>query len=156
VNIQNCDELRTVERASIRDFVERHRQYLTGRVLDFGAGREPYKEFVTGEYVPYELGQEFPAGSFDNILCTQVYEYLPDPQQTTDSFSYHIKAGGHLVMTYPTAWYECEETDFWRFTKAGMERMLKRSGFEIVIHEPRERHDPLNLTFGYGVVAVRP
>jgi SAM-dependent methyltransferase len=152
MNFANTDELRAAERASIRDFMRRHAALLRGRVLDFGAGTQPYKELVTGEYVPFEKGESFPAGSFGAVMCNQVFEYLEDPQGTVDLF-YHILAdGGHLVVTYPTNWYECEATDLWRFTHWGMERMLRLSGFALVTHVPRETHDPLNLVFGYGIV----
>ncbi len=144
--------IRAVERKSIRDFLEEHRRYLRGRVLDFGAGEQPYKDLVGGEYLPFEKGEELPRGPFDAILMNQVAQYLPDPIGTLSGLA---KMGRYLVMTYPTNWYEVENNDWWRFTKVGMERILKESGYEVVMHEPRcfIEFDNFTMTIGYGVIA---
>jgi len=144
--------IRRVERKSIQDFAKKNSSYLQGRVLDFGAGSQPYRELIGGEYVPYEKGETFPGGLFDAVLMTQVAQYLPDPVKT---FSELAKISKYLVMTYPTNWYEVEDTDLWRFTKVGMERILKESGFQIVAHEPKcsLEFDNFTLHIGYGVVA---
>lgn len=144
--------LRMVERESIRNFVEAHKDLLTGRVLDFGAGEEPYREFVVGEYVPYEKGEEFPEGTFHTVLVNQVVQYLENPHEV---FSRLATVGEYLVMTYPTNWEEVEAVDLYRYTKAGMERMLTEAGYEIISHEKRCSISFVNfeLVMGYGVIA---
>lgn len=144
--------VRMVERESIRNFVEAHKDLLVGRVLDFGAGEEPYREFVTGEYVPYEKGEEFPVGEFHTILMNQVAQYLGNPQEV---FSKLATVGEYLVMTYPTNWEEVEDTDVYRYTKAGMEQILKEAGYEVLSHEKRCSLTFINfeLVIGYGIVA---
>ena len=144
--------IRAVEKKSIRDFLEDHRSYLRGRVLDFGAGEQPYQDLIEGEYVPFEKGGAFSPGPYDAVLMTQVAQYLPDPIGT---FSGLAKISKYLVMTYPTNWYEVEGNDWWRFTKVGMERILKESGFEILAHEPKcmIEFDGFVLNIGYGVIA---
>jgi len=85
--------LRDLERESIRDFVQSAADegYLSGRVLDYGCGRMPYREIVEaagGEYHGFDRAY-FPAnvsgehigldeGPWDSILCTQVVQYVPD------------------------------------------------------------------------------
>lgn len=157
----NPTTIREVEHKSIRDFVEKHKQYLQGRVLDFGAGKpgtcrepQPYKDLVSGEYVPYDIGDPSPHGMFDAALCTQVIQYLPF------SFDWNrlqgrLRLGGHLVLTGPTNWEEVEDTDLFRFTRAGIRRLLVSAGFTILICESRAE---INLggakfSLGYGVVA---
>ena len=144
--------IRIVERESIRNFVEQHKDLLVGRVLDFGAGEEPYRGLVTGEYVPYEKGEEFPEGAFHTVLVNQVAQYLGNPHEV---FSKLATVGEYLVMTYPTNWEEVEDTDLYRYTKAGMEQMLKEAGYEILSHEKRCSLTFINfeLVIGYGVVA---
>lgn len=162
--IWNSASIRDLERRSIRTFVKKHREYLKGKVLDFGAGTEstcrkaqPYKELVLGEYIPYEPGDfELAASQYDAILCTQVLQYVPSPMQTIHLFKRILNSGGHLVLTYPTCWDEVESNDFWRFTKAGMERTLLNAQFVILHHERRAEIELNGFKFplGYGVVAL--
>ena len=58
-------------------------------------------------------------------------------------------------MTYPVCWDEVETNDYWRFTKWGMERMLRRAEFAIIAHERRAEIDLNGFKFplGYGAVA---
>lgn len=144
--------IRVLEQNSIRDFVEQHKDLLVGRVLDFGAGNQPYRELVSGEYVPFEKGEEFPLGTFDAVLMNQVVQYLHDPKEI---FSKLAHVGRYLIMTYPTHWEEVEDIDLCRYTKAGMERMLTESGYEIIEHQKRCSINFINfeLVIGYGVVA---
>jgi SAM-dependent methyltransferase len=147
--------VRQLERGSIRDFMQRHRQYLKGRVLDFGAGKQPYRDLVDGEYVPYEKGENLPEGEFDALMCNQVVQYLPNPPLQISRFARMLRPGGYLAMTYPTNWDEVEQEDYWRLTRSGMERILGNAGFRILVHERRAEIDLGGFKFplGYGVVA---
>jgi SAM-dependent methyltransferase len=153
-----CDQVRLIERASIRTFMEKHRGLLRGRVLDFGAGLQPYRDLVEGEYVAFQEGERFPDGQFDAVMCNQVLQYVDDPAAT---IAWHLKGplrpGGALVMTYATNWDFVEETDKWRFTYAGIARLLTTAGFLIVAHELRAAVKLGNFSFplGYGVVALK-
>lgn len=150
------DRIRQIERASIRAFLEKHRQYLKGRVLDFGAGEQPYRDLVEGEYVPFEKGQDIQAGPFDAVLCTQVVQYLDDVSTFLRwGARAALKPGGHLVMTYPTNWDEVESGDFWRLTRMGMALLLHDTHFTVEVHERRAEVALGNFKFplGYGVIA---
>jgi SAM-dependent methyltransferase len=161
------DPIRIAEIVSIYRFLEGRRHIFAGRVLDFGAGKpgtcrepEPYRALVEGqgaEYLPYDAGDRIPDGPFDVILCTQVLQYLDNPQTELDCFACWLRPRiGILVLTYPTNWAECEHTDLWRFTKAGVDRMLLRAGFTVLEHVRRAEVRIGGYTFplGYGVVAV--
>ena len=87
--------LRDVERDSIRRFVQQAASegYLSGRVLDYGCGRQPYRDIVEaagGEHFPFDR-EDFPGNvggvsfaypsreiGIDTILCTQVIQYVPN------------------------------------------------------------------------------
>ena len=103
--------LRDYERASIRAFVQQAADdgYLSGRVLDYGCGKQPYRDIVEaagGEYHGFDLarfqanvsGEDMGASeltmspfwwpiappilghrAYDAILCTQVLQYVEDP-----------------------------------------------------------------------------
>lgn len=151
------DPIRYIERASIRAFMENHRQYLRGRVLDFGAGDQPYRDLVDGEYVPFEKGDPSISGMFDAVMCNQVIQYLEKPEEVIESLVDRLCWGGHLVMTYPTNWAEVEGSDLWRFPRAGMTQLLARTGLSIVVHELRAEVAIGHFKFalGYGVVGVK-
>jgi SAM-dependent methyltransferase len=156
--------IREIEVDSLRKFVEAQRRYLRGRVLDFGAGKpgtcrqpQPYRDLIEGEYVPYDLGDQEPAGPFDAILCTQVIQYLDEPLWQLGWFRAALRRGGYLVMTWPTNWDEVEESDRWRFTKSGMQRLFDcAGGWRVLVCERRAEVKVGAFTFplGYGVAAI--
>jgi len=158
----NNDTIREHERQSIRAFMENHSGYLRGRVMDFGAGKlgtcrepEPYRDLVDGEYVPYDKGDQWPDGQFDCVICNQVLQYVHDPRYELERLREKLQFGGHLVLTYATCWDEVEQDDLWRFTKAGMSRLLRYAGFDVLLHERRAGINLGGFTFalGYGVLA---
>lgn len=152
--------IRTVERASIRDYVDRHKALLTGRVLDFGAGRlgtcvkpQPYRDLCTGDYEAYDKGYKWPQGQFDCVLMTQVLHLIDHPTVLLDLLSCQTR---RIIITYPTLWQEVQADDLWRFTKQGMKQLLEGEGtWKILDHEPRwsVRFEDFSMAGGYGVVA---
>jgi SAM-dependent methyltransferase len=163
--VREFDPIRQADLTSLRRFVQSHRHLLTGRVLDFGAGRpgtcrkpEPYRDLVAGEYVPVDKGDTIPPGPYDAILSTQVMQYIPDPPATIAELARLLRPGGHLLIAYPTNWDEVEECDLWRFTSAGMQDILVRAGLAVVAHSRRAyvKLGHFEFPLGYGVVARKP
>lgn len=153
-----------IEIASIRRFVESNREYLNGRVLDFGAGKpgtcrepQPYRDLVTGEYVPFDIGDPLPDGKFDAILCSQVIQYVEDASSLLGLFRSYLDIGGWLVLTGPTNWPIVEADDKWRFTPAGIRQLMEDNGFRVNNLEIRASVSALGMQWplGYGVVASR-
>lgn len=165
--LREYDPIRQAELISIRRFIEVRRELLAGRILDFGAGKtgtcrqpQPYRSLIKtdADYLPFDKGDVLPNPPFHVVLCTQVLQYLEDPALQIAQFAEWLRpTKGVLIMTYPTNWAECEPTDLWRFTKAGVDRMLCRAGFEVGVHERRAEVRVgriLSFPLGYGVVAV--
>ncbi len=162
----NLDPIRIAEVISIRRFIEARREIFRGRVLDFGAGKpgtcrtpQPYRDLMGPDvtYLPHDRGEVIPNPPFDVVLCTQVLQYIEDPALCLAQFAEWLRpVSGVLILTYPTNWTECEAADLWRFTKAGVDRMLTRAGFEVGPHERRAevRVGTYSFPLGYGVVAV--
>jgi len=140
--------LREREAESIRAFLRGHADTFAGqRVLDYGAGRQPYRDIVEdagGEYVPFD-SPVFPAsvasadttelerGPWDVIVCTQVIQYVPDVPGLLEMFHAELAdAPGILLLTGPTNWPVVELEDLWRFTLAGIVRLLGEAGFGYV------------------------
>jgi len=101
------------------------------KILDAGAGEQQYKDFCKhlkyvsqdfAQYVPTELnnGLQMPSWdygkldiisditsipqpneSFDAILCTEVFEHIPNPILAISEFARLLKSGGTLLLTAP-------------------------------------------------------
>lgn len=95
------------------------------RVLDVGAGSCPYRylfqncDYKTHDFVQLRpdqlLGHNYgqidyvsdiknipvPDSSFDVIICTEVFEHIPEPIPVVEEFSRILKPGGKLILTAP-------------------------------------------------------
>lgn len=130
--------------ASARAFVPR----LAGRVLDVGAGGQPYRQYLQGsaEYVSMDLSERtgadivgsvldipVPNGQFDGIICTEVIEHVEDPQAAVKELVRVSKQGGLLYLTAPMSWgLHYEPHDYFRYTRYGLYSMLEREGFRVL------------------------
>lgn len=150
-----ADQVRANHRMHIRSFLTENKELFRDKiVLDFGSGKEPYRdivESVNGEYVPFDspsnpgsvvekvTGPVWPIFSdlYDVILSTQVVQYLPYPATIFDDWHGLLSdKSGTLIMSYPTNWPVVERDDLWRWTPAGMQATLEDSNFRNIRHEP--------------------
>lgn len=134
------------------------------RLLDAGAGEQQFKIFcshlnyISQDFAQYD-GQGDSAGlqvgkwdisnidiisditkipeqdaSFDVILCTEVFEHLPEPILAIKEFSRLLKKGGQLIITAPF----CSLTHFapfhfyTGFSRYFYEKHLPDNGFDLV------------------------
>lgn len=163
-----------LERRSIRGFLTANAQHLTGDVLDFGCGKQPYRDIVEqagGNYVGFDR-REFPANvsqadipdeetfefrgeSYDATICTQVIQYV-DPREIEDwlvSLYWSLRLGGVLLMTGPTSWPLVEHEDLARYTPAGIYALL--SGYRWrQVHVARRAEVTIGITFTIGWQAI--
>jgi SAM-dependent methyltransferase len=170
----NNETIRTVERSSIREFVLGAMPLTreTGSVLDYGCGKQPYREIIEDagcRYTGYDraafpgnvseddIGAEDVLGreKWDAILCTQILQYVPDVPRLLMRFRAALAPEGVLILTYATNWDEVEPTDLHRFTFAGIERLLETTGYEVLRHDRRAEIDLNGFRFplGGGVIA---
>ncbi|MBN1844158.1 MAG: class I SAM-dependent methyltransferase [Sedimentisphaerales bacterium] len=143
-----------------------------GRVVDLGCGSAPYKEQIlrTAEsYIgldwPYsshrpcrsdvfaDLSGPFPlaAGVADVVLAFQVLEHLPEPGLFLAECFRILRPGGWLYLGTPFMWRVHEAPhDYYRFTRHGLEYLLRRRGFEgIEIEEATGFWQMWILKFNY-------
>lgn len=134
-----------------------------GRLLDAGAGECQFRRFCDHMvYVSQDLSEydgsgaeglqtgtwdtsridivcdinaiPEPDGSFDAIMCTEVFEHLPEPTVALRELARLLRPGGDLVITAPF----CSLTHFapyhysTGFNRYFYEYHLERLGFEIV------------------------
>lgn len=147
-----------------RDAMRRHGGVLTGTVLDAGCGGQGYRRYIPAErYVGMEynravrpelLGdvQHLPFGddTFDNVLCTEVLEHVPEPGHGMDELFRVLKPGGRALITVPMSWnLHYVPYDFYRYTRYGLAYLAERSGFEV---ERMERLGGFWALFGSRLV----
>ena len=134
------------------------------RLLDAGAGEQQYRKFCQHlEYVSQDFGEyngqgnqsglqtgswsyssldiicditaiPRPDASFDAILCTEVFEHIPDPLQALDEFHRLLKPGGALILTAPFASLVHFAPYFFAsgFSRYWYEHHLTQHGFEVI------------------------
>jgi len=128
--------------------------YLKGRLLDFGCGSKPYKNFFdVQEYIGLDIeesghlykyegvdvyydGKEIPFqdGHFDSIFSSEVFEHIFNLEEILTELHRVLKPGGYMLVTLPFVWEEHEiPYDFARYTSFGIEYLLKKNGFEIIV-----------------------
>ena len=153
------DLIRQIERYAIRDFMQGCSHHMAhGNVLDFGAGKQPYRKFVAGNYVPFEKGDVFPEMLFDCIICNQVLQFIEDVPALMRVFLKHMNTGGHLIITGGTNWPEVENDDIVRLTRQGMRKYLTEAGFKVLLCESRSElvvYGHFKLSLGFNVLAQR-
>ena len=127
--------------------------FLKGKLLDFGCGSKPYKEFfTTDEYIglDYEShghshdfeqidviydGKNVPFGNqeFDSVLSTEVFEHVFNLPHVLTELNRVMKPGGYMLITCPFVWNEHEVPyDYARYTVFALESILKEKGFEVI------------------------
>lgn len=115
------------------------------RLLDVGCGQKPYepifaphaKEYVGVDPVENpraELRGSVEAlpvedGNFEVVLCNQVLEHADDPALAVRELFRAVAPGGRLLLsTHGTQVYHPSPVDYWRWTHAGLEKILRDNG----------------------------
>lgn len=143
-----------LEHRSIQESIRHSSAFISGRLLDLGAGEKPYAYFFKNiEYYSIDIaphGGEFPnvLGSalalpfkeetFDTVLCTQVLEHVTNPFALFQETRRVLKNKGHLILTAPQSWPLHEEPhDYFRFTRYGLKLLAEKSGLQVVVLNER-------------------
>ncbi len=120
---------------------------LHGRVLDVGAGSQPYRSIVgpgVTEYVTFDQAGmrdvthhgdahrlPFADQGFDAVVAFQVLEHCERPGEVLREMFRVAVPGGALVVTVPSVWPDHElPRDFWRFTRPGLTALALEAGWE--------------------------
>lgn len=127
----------------------------TRSCLDIGAGIAPYeaalrKHIHVGSYIALDVASTdrtnviadclqlpFKSKSIDIVVSFDVIQHIENPELMLDEACRVIKGGGHLILTYPFLYPECDARDFRRWTVEGMRALLISHGFEIVTERRR-------------------
>lgn len=119
------------------------------KVLDFGCGNKPYKELfkdISNSFIGADIeGNESadiiinmngtlpsPDKSFDCVLSSQVLEHVENPKLYLDESFRVLKDNGTLILSTHGFWqYHPDPTDYWRWTSAGLKKIIAEAGFTI-------------------------
>jgi SAM-dependent methyltransferase len=126
-----------------------------GVLADVGAGAQPFRDFLSpavryiavdieqaerqfGYRAPgtrYFQGNSLPLADAEvaTVLCTETLEHVRDTAPFLAEVRRSLAPGGLLILTVPFAarWHFVPQ-DFWRFTPAGLDHVLRAAGFREV------------------------
>jgi len=110
-------------------------------VLDIGGRLQPYRPLLgarTKRYVAVDLqvtplvsvgataeALPFRNEQFDLVICTQVFEYLPDPGLAAAEIKRVLRKGGVLFLSAPSVFLRDSEKEYWRFLPEGLRHLLR-------------------------------
>lgn len=139
-------------RDGLRRGIADQQGYVVGRLLDLGCGWKPYAPLFTDQVTAHVgvdlptsrsrstvvdvyasgLALPFRAGAFDAVLCTEVLEHVPEPNQLLAEVARVLRPGGALVLTVPWLWATHElPHDYYRYTEFGLRYLLTANGFTV-------------------------
>jgi len=139
-------------RKGLLKYIRKEASNLSGRLLDFGSGRKPWRSlFKVDEYIGVDIAESghdhhdsridvyydgriipFESNSFDSIFASDVFEHLFNLDEILDELYRVLKPEGQMLVTIPFAWNEHEAPyDFARYTSFGIRAIMERHGFEI-------------------------
>jgi SAM-dependent methyltransferase len=134
--------------------IEKHAHVVKGKTLDVGSGPLPrYRHLFKNstEYVKMDIFEDpnvdvvgfaenipFPDGSFDSIVCTETLNDVFEPTKAFAEFNRVLKKGGiALISATNIARTNDSPTEFWRFTRNGLEQLAIRNGFSVETMDQR-------------------
>lgn len=140
-------------------------------VLDVGGRFQPYRALLDGRtnsYIAIDLrlsplvnviarGEQLPIaeGSFDVVICSQVLEYIPEPDVLVAEIHRVLKLGGCLLLSAPAVFPYDSAHDLWRFMPGGL-RWLMRSFAQVVVEPEGSSVAGLFRSVNVCVLSVRP
>lgn len=134
---------------SLPDELGEYAKYLSGRVLNAGAGDRDLQPFIPGEVVNQDIEtglhnknihiysplHQIPvsAGHFDSIICNAVLEHVKNPDEVLQEFHRVLRTDGVLYLCVPFMQPEhLDPTDFQRYTKDGLRTLVEKHGFTVI------------------------
>lgn len=142
-----ADPLGLARRLLRRALAERA-AYARGRMLDVGCGAQPYRDLFpqVERYVGLDqpgplrvdicgdgMALPFRANAFDTVLCNQVLEHVPEGAVLMAEITRVLKPGGILLLTVPLTWdLHLEPTDYYRYTRYGLQYLADKSGLQVL------------------------
>ena len=125
-------------------------RYARGVVVDLGCGLMPYRSYLPPAVSAYYGMDLWPRSdrislvgdiqrlemmapdSFDTVLCFEVLEHVPDPQQALHGIARVLKPGGVALISVPhLSRLHDLPYDYYRYTAYGLRHLLTQAGLEV-------------------------
>lgn len=138
-------------RKDLYEAVQNNSEFISGKVLDFGCGTQPYKKlFKADEYIGVEIdipgefkdkgivyydGKHIPFENetFDSMISSEVFEHVINIDEIVKELNRVMKTGGNALITVPFVYpRHCWPNDYRRYTYEGVKNLLVSNGFEIL------------------------
>ncbi|MFN8405851.1 MAG: class I SAM-dependent methyltransferase [Sphingobacteriaceae bacterium] len=118
-------------------------------LVDFGCGDMPYRtilEPLVSQYIGVDLAinpkathlinfdskTTLPDNYADIVLSNQVLEHVDSPQGYLQEAMRILKPGGYILLTTHGYWYyHPTPNDYWRWTSAGLKKIVEQERFQI-------------------------
>lgn len=119
------------------------------RVLELGCGNRPYETMVRASGADYQGADlrgnphadvliedngrvQAANASYDVVISAQVLEHVPDPDAYLAETLRLLRPDGWLILSTHGIWiYHPGPLDLWRWTGAGLQRVLEKAGYGI-------------------------
>lgn len=144
-------------------------------VLDIGGRYQPYRPLLKNRinrYVALDVlstalvdvigkGQQLPFKSetFDLVVATGVFEYLPEPRVAAAEVHRVLKSGGHFIMSVASLCPRVVDEEHWRYLPAGLKFVLAPFATTEIVPEVasvggflRVTASSLSIFAKYGIV----
>jgi SAM-dependent methyltransferase len=149
-NISKMDSLRN----NINNLLDFYiNKFAKGFVLEVGSGGSYLKDryygsienWITSDYdirAKVDIrcdGQSLPFTNnlFDTIICIDVIEHVPNPQQMIAELVRVLKPGGVLILSTPFFFYLHESpNDYTRFSKFGLINLIQNNKMSVIDLKP--------------------
>jgi hypothetical protein len=144
-----------------REKLLRHGKRMEGRVLDVGAGDQPYRDCFPNvrEYVATNTRGHYPDddlaliesrtdvwiedatslpfedASFDAVLCFQVLSLIERPEAFFEESARILRSGGQVLLATDFLYPKWDEKDLMRHTDEHLRTMAEAAGFEVTALE---------------------
>ncbi len=131
----------------IAEYIHKENQF---ELIDYGCGDMPYKilfEPFVKKYSGLDIAENEMAdihiekdgripideSSADIVLSTQVLEHVENPAEYLSESFRVLKKDGLIILSTHGYWiYHPTPNDYWRWTSAGLKKIIESAGFELV------------------------
>jgi SAM-dependent methyltransferase len=135
--------------------------------LDIGAGIAPYRRHISSYFsVSHYIALDFTPSdaidvvaeadalpirdsSVDLVVCFEVLQSVAPYGTALDEMVRVLRPGGHVIVSFPFMYGECDVVDLRRWTIAGMTKELERRGFAVLSYK---RRGGLLMTFVMALI----
>jgi SAM-dependent methyltransferase len=142
---------------AVNDKIRNRLADLSGSVVDLGCGKRPFEADIlrhASKYIGLDWGNTLHGSHadiisdlnkplpirdecVDHVVTFEVMEHLAEPTVMLAEAFRILRKGGKLTLSVPFQWWVHEAPwDYYRFTRHGLEYLLKRAGFVDVVVTP--------------------